>query len=236
MSMHCSDKTGKRRRRECGYLWFSRVWMCLLISSFIWTHCLLFENGSARRGIFPPLPIPLVTSVARIYSCSLQDQKKFQEQFSKDQEPFGASPSPARQPSTKKVVGPGRANGGANGSSSRRLSLNAHQNGSRSINRDGKRDTRPVAPVNYVAMSKEDAASHISGTDTLPATPWVFKSKIGGYIFICIICCLDTGVVMILVSDLRVETDCMRCLFHIEARLTRSSFNSNWYLINFNAS
>ncbi|XP_057765575.1 65-kDa microtubule-associated protein 1 [Salvia miltiorrhiza] len=100
----------------------------------------------------------------------MRDQKKFHEQFSKDQEAFGATPSPARPLSTKKVVGP-RANGGANGSSGRRLSLNSHQNGSRSINRDGKRDTRPVAPVNYVAMSKEDAASHISGTDTLPATP-----------------------------------------------------------------
>ncbi|XP_020553950.1 65-kDa microtubule-associated protein 1 [Sesamum indicum] len=101
----------------------------------------------------------------------LRDQKKFHEQMSKEQESmFGATPSPARQPSTKKVVGP-RANGSANGSSSRRLSLNAHQNGSRSINRDGKRENRPVAPVNYVAISKEDAASHISGTEHLPSTP-----------------------------------------------------------------
>lgn len=89
--------------------------------------------------------------------------------MSKEQEAiFGATPSPARQLSTKKVVGP-RANGGTNGTASRRLSLNAHQNGSRSINRDGK--TRPVAPVNYVAISKEDAASHISGTEHIPSTP-----------------------------------------------------------------
>ncbi|KAL1556242.1 65-kDa microtubule-associated protein 1-like [Salvia divinorum] len=100
----------------------------------------------------------------------MRDQKKSHEQFSKDPDAFSATPSPARQPSTKKVVGP-RANGGANGSSSRRHSLNSHQNGSRSINRDGKRETRQVTPVNYVAMSKEDAGSHISGTDTLPATP-----------------------------------------------------------------
>ncbi|KAG8386081.1 hypothetical protein BUALT_Bualt03G0111800 [Buddleja alternifolia] len=104
----------------------------------------------------------------------MRDQKKFHEQFSKEQETaFGSTPSPARQPSTKKVVGP-RANGGANGSTSRRLSLNAHQNGSRSINRDGRRDSRdsrPIAPVNYVAISKEDAASHISGTEPLPSTP-----------------------------------------------------------------
>ncbi|XP_047982398.1 65-kDa microtubule-associated protein 1-like [Salvia hispanica] len=100
----------------------------------------------------------------------MRDQKKSHEQFTKDPEAFSTTPSPARQPSTKKAVGP-RANGSANGSSTRRHSLNSHQNGSRSINRDGKRDTRQVTPVNYVAMSKEDAASHISGTDTLPATP-----------------------------------------------------------------
>ncbi|KAL0406962.1 UNVERIFIED_CONTAM: microtubule-associated protein 1 [Sesamum latifolium] len=101
----------------------------------------------------------------------LRDQKKLHEQLNKEPDsPFGSTPSPARQPSTKKVVGP-RANGGANGSTSRRLSLNAHQNGSRSVNKDGRRDSRPGAPVNYVAMSKEDAASHVSGTEPLPNTP-----------------------------------------------------------------
>lgn len=68
-------------------------------------------------------------------------------------------------------MGP-RANGGANGTPNRRLSLNAHQNGSRSTMKDGKRDnTRPAAPVNYVAISKEDAASHVSGSDPVPASP-----------------------------------------------------------------
>lgn len=105
----------------------------------------------------------------------MQDQKKFHEQLNTEQEAiFGSrpSPSPARASlGTKKVVGP-RANGGANGTP-RRLSMNPHQNGSRSINRDGKRDsnTRPVAPVNYVAISKEDAASHISAAETVPASP-----------------------------------------------------------------
>lgn len=100
----------------------------------------------------------------------LRDQKKFQELMSKEQESvFGSTPSPRQQPSTKKVVGP-RANGGANGNSNRRLSLNASQNG-RSVNKDGKRETRPVAPVNYVAISKEDASSHISGTEPIPSTP-----------------------------------------------------------------
>ncbi|KAL3851172.1 hypothetical protein ACJIZ3_013054 [Penstemon smallii] len=91
----------------------------------------------------------------------LKDHKKFQEQLSKE---VPLTPSPVRQVSTKKV-----ANGGPNGNTTRRLSLNAHQNGSRS--RDAKRDTRPVAPVNYVADAKEDAASHISGTEPLPSTP-----------------------------------------------------------------
>ncbi|KAK4484790.1 hypothetical protein RD792_007384 [Penstemon davidsonii] len=99
----------------------------------------------------------------------MRDQKKYHEQFNKEQEAmFGATPSPARPVSSKKVGGP-RVNGGANGNSSRRLSLNAHQNGSRSIKRDTM--SRPVAPVNYVAISKEDAASHISGTEPLPNTP-----------------------------------------------------------------
>lgn len=68
------------------------------------------------------------------------------------------------------MAGP-RANGsGANGTPIKRLSLN--QNGSRSINRDGKRDnnTKPIAPVNYVAMSKEDDASPISGAEP-PVSP-----------------------------------------------------------------
>lgn len=67
-----------------------------------------------------------------------------------------------------------RTNGGANGTPSRRLSLNAHQNGARSTTKDGKRDnTRPVAPVNYVAISKDDDASYVSGTegDPVPASP-----------------------------------------------------------------
>ncbi|KOM51954.1 hypothetical protein LR48_Vigan09g061300 [Vigna angularis] len=96
------------------------------------------------------------------------DQKKYYEQQTTDQESvFGSRPSPARPLGNKKVVGP-RPNGTPN----RRLSLNAHQNGSRSTAKDGKRDnTRPVAPLNYVSMSKEDAASHVSGTEPVPTSP-----------------------------------------------------------------
>ncbi|KAK6229780.1 hypothetical protein SCA6_018731 [Theobroma cacao] len=102
----------------------------------------------------------------------LRDQKKYHEQQNTEQEAiFGSRPSPARPANTKKVVGP-RANGGANGTPSRRLSLNPNQNGSRSGGKDGKRDSmRLVAPANYVAISKEDAASHVSGTDPVPASP-----------------------------------------------------------------
>lgn len=99
----------------------------------------------------------------------MRDQKKFHEQLNTEQEAiFGSRPSPARPlSSSKKVVGP-RVNGGAaNGTPNRRLSLN--QNGARS----GKRDSgaRPIAPSNYVAISKEDAASHVSGTEPSPNTP-----------------------------------------------------------------
>ncbi|XP_030444273.2 65-kDa microtubule-associated protein 1 isoform X2 [Syzygium oleosum] len=102
----------------------------------------------------------------------LRDQKKFQDQQSTEQEAmFGSRSSPAKSTSGKKAVG-GRANGGTNGTPGRRLSLNASQNGSRSINKDGKRDnTRPVAPVNYVAVSKEDAASHVSSTEPVLVSP-----------------------------------------------------------------
>uniref|UniRef100_A0A5B7AJL9 Putative microtubule-associated protein 1-like n=1 Tax=Davidia involucrata TaxID=16924 RepID=A0A5B7AJL9_DAVIN len=101
----------------------------------------------------------------------MKDQKKFHEQLSTEQESiFGSRASPGRPLGTKKVVGP-RANGGANGTPSRRLSLNAHQNGARSTNKDGRRDSRSAAPVNYVAISKEDAASHISGTEPVPTSP-----------------------------------------------------------------
>ncbi|KAI4388383.1 hypothetical protein MLD38_000716 [Melastoma candidum] len=98
----------------------------------------------------------------------LRDQKKFHEQQSTEQEAvFGARPSPARPAIAKKVTGP-RANGGANGTPGRRLSL---QNGSRSAAKDGKRDSRLSAPANYVAMAKEDATSHVSGTEPIPASP-----------------------------------------------------------------
>ncbi|XP_073039466.1 65-kDa microtubule-associated protein 1-like [Primulina eburnea] len=93
----------------------------------------------------------------------LRDQKKFGKQPNTEQETvLGSTPTPARQLTTKKVVAPR-----VNGATGRRLSLNTNQNGSQSVNRDGKRDTRPIAPVNYVAISKED----VPGTEHIPSTP-----------------------------------------------------------------
>ncbi|XP_058070789.1 65-kDa microtubule-associated protein 1-like [Magnolia sinica] len=106
----------------------------------------------------------------------MRDQKRFHEQLNTEQEAiFGARPSPNRPLGPKKVLGP-RANGGAsNGTPNRRLSLNANQNGSNGVrsSKDGKRDNnnRPTAPVNYVAIAKEDAESHVSGNDQSPASP-----------------------------------------------------------------
>ncbi|KAK8527173.1 hypothetical protein V6N12_054397 [Hibiscus sabdariffa] len=103
----------------------------------------------------------------------LKDQKKFSEPQNTEQEAtFSSRPSPARASGTKKVAGP-RANGGSNGTPpSRRSSLNASQNGSRSGSKDGRRDSMKLAsPSNYVAISKEDAVSHVSGTDPVPASP-----------------------------------------------------------------
>lgn len=100
------------------------------------------------------------------YQCLfsfIQDHKKLGEQSNKEQETvFGSTPTPARQLTTKKVVAPR-----ANGATGRRLSLNTNQNGSQSVNRDGKRDTRPIAVVNYVTISKED----VPGIEHIPSTP-----------------------------------------------------------------
>ncbi|XP_057529530.1 65-kDa microtubule-associated protein 1 isoform X2 [Amaranthus tricolor] len=97
----------------------------------------------------------------------LRDHKKYQDQMPTDHETaFSSRPSPVR-PNSANKKGP-RVNGSSNGTPSRRLSLNSHQNGNRS-SKEGK--LRPSAPVNYVAISKDDASSHISTSDTIPATP-----------------------------------------------------------------
>ncbi|ESQ42930.1 hypothetical protein EUTSA_v10013064mg [Eutrema salsugineum] len=107
----------------------------------------------------------------------LREQKKVQEQPHVEQDSaFSTRPSPARPVSAKKPVGARANNGGANGAPNRRLSLNANQNGSRSIAKEGGRReslNRPAAPTNYVAISKEEAASSpVSGAaDQVPASP-----------------------------------------------------------------
>ncbi|OEL21426.1 65-kDa microtubule-associated protein 1, partial [Dichanthelium oligosanthes] len=104
----------------------------------------------------------------------MRDQKKINDQLAAEQEKlFGSKPSPARPQSSRKVAGAPRANGGGgavNGTPVRRLS--ALQSGGRTASRDGRRDAvRPVAPVNYVAIAKEDAASQASSNHTGPSTP-----------------------------------------------------------------
>ncbi|CAM0910033.1 unnamed protein product [Alopecurus aequalis] len=92
----------------------------------------------------------------------MRDQKKINDQLAAEQEKlFGSKPSPGRPQSAKKLPGP-RANGGAvNGTPNRRLSV--LQNGPRSASRDGRRESvRPSAPVNYVAIAKDDVASQAS--------------------------------------------------------------------------
>jgi protein regulator of cytokinesis 1 len=87
------------------------------------------------------------------------------DQLAAEQEKlFGSKPSPARpQSSSRKVAGAriSGVGGAANGTPVRRLS--ALQSGGRTVSRDGRRDaSRPVAPVNYVAIAKEDAVSQAS--------------------------------------------------------------------------
>ncbi|CAH9107715.1 unnamed protein product [Cuscuta epithymum] len=100
----------------------------------------------------------------------LRDQKKVHDQTSKEQE-MATTPSPARQLGAKKVVGPRANENACVATSSRRLSLNSHQNSPRSTTKEGgvKREiAQAVAPVNYVAISKEDAISHISTREPTP--------------------------------------------------------------------
>ncbi|KAF6144956.1 hypothetical protein GIB67_013307 [Kingdonia uniflora] len=103
----------------------------------------------------------------------MKDQKRFQDQVNTDQESvFGSRPTP----SPSRTLGPKKVAPRTNGNGTpRRLSLNSHQgnnNGVRSNTKEGKKDVnRPAAPLNYVSISKEDAASHVSGTESFPVSP-----------------------------------------------------------------
>lgn len=119
----------------------------------------------------------------------LRDQKRLQEQQINEQETlFGSRPSPIKPLSAKKGLSL-RANGNSPAvASNRRLSLGGamlhtgnaefvqRKNGlpSARLGSDGKRDkTRPTAPVNYVALPKEDVTplSSVNGPET--GTPWI---------------------------------------------------------------
>ncbi|KAL5700118.1 hypothetical protein ACHQM5_025607 [Ranunculus cassubicifolius] len=95
----------------------------------------------------------------------MRDQKKFHEQLATEQETlFGSKPTPSKSIGTKKVAGAPRGNG-VNGTP-RRLSMNTNHQQSGT-----KGKSRPMAPVNYVALPKDDAASHVSNSDSIPASP-----------------------------------------------------------------
>ncbi|CAN7078583.1 unnamed protein product, partial [Brassica oleracea var. botrytis] len=83
-----------------------------------------------------------------MFCLNQQEQKKVQEQPHVEQDTaFSTRPSPARPVSAKKPVGARASNGGANGTPNRRLSLNANQNGSRSVAKEGGRSVCNFAIV-----------------------------------------------------------------------------------------
>ncbi|KAK3129064.1 hypothetical protein QOZ80_6BG0470980 [Eleusine coracana subsp. coracana] len=120
----------------------------------------------------------------------MREQKKYMEQpIHTDHEgPFGSrvTVSPNRPVSSKKVLGP-KSNGVSNGTPpNRRLSVSGIQNGGHGVKsggKDSKKDSAKTAspvnanvaasPVNAnaAAAPKEDATSHVSGTDPAPNTP-----------------------------------------------------------------
>ncbi|KAG8075768.1 hypothetical protein GUJ93_ZPchr0006g45060 [Zizania palustris] len=108
----------------------------------------------------------------------MREQKRYvEQQLNTDHEgPFGSRVSPNRPASAKKVPGT-KSNGGSNGTPpNRRLSISGQQNGghaARSGGKDGKRDSanKTASPGNAASAAKEDACSHISGTDLVPSTP-----------------------------------------------------------------
>ncbi|KAE8787484.1 65-kDa microtubule-associated protein 1-like [Hordeum vulgare] len=105
----------------------------------------------------------------------MKEQKRYVEQkLNTDHEgPFGSRVSPNRPATAKKLPGPKSNGTSMNGTPpSRRLSISGQQNG-RFGGKDSKRDsaTKAVSSPGNGAAAKEDASSHISGTDLAPTTP-----------------------------------------------------------------
>ncbi|XP_020091265.1 65-kDa microtubule-associated protein 1-like [Ananas comosus] len=99
----------------------------------------------------------------------MRDQKRFSEQQTTPEQ------SVSRPLAPKKVSTP-RSNGSpSNGTPTRRLSLNSHQNGSNGVRpatKEGKRENaRLSAPPNHAAAAKEETASPAAGNDSIPTTP-----------------------------------------------------------------
>ncbi|KAH0914146.1 hypothetical protein HID58_028592, partial [Brassica napus] len=84
----------------------------------------------------------------------LREQKKVQEQPHVEQDTaFSTRPSPARPVSAKKLVGARASNGAANGTPNRHLSLNANQNGSRSVAKEEGKSVCNFAIKRYKGTS-----------------------------------------------------------------------------------
>lgn len=121
----------------------------------------------------------------------VQDQKKIQEQLITEQETlFGSKPSPGKTTlSSKKANGGSRPSvGGAGSQPNRRLSMGnalmqpvtpelsrtngvatySRLGGASTVGRDTKRERpRPAAPLNYVALNKDDTTGLPSAGDQL---------------------------------------------------------------------
>eukprot|EP01018_Ginkgo_biloba_P006073 Gb_25382 [translate_table: standard] len=103
----------------------------------------------------------------------LRDQKRLQEQLATEQETlFGSRPSPGRPLASKKTLGQrGNGNNVTGTPSNRRLSVTPVRQGV-SASKDGKREhSKPLLPVNYVALSKDDSASQVSENDSTASSP-----------------------------------------------------------------
>ncbi|CAN6925181.1 unnamed protein product, partial [Brassica oleracea] len=126
-----------------------------------WTNWLLRpELGKRNTTCLLHTMVPLLAMLDEyvnmtcnkpMFCLNKQEQKKVQEQPHVEQDTaFSTRPSPARPVSAKKPVGARASNGGANGTPNRRLSLNANQNGSRSVVKEGGRSKRYKGTSNSI--------------------------------------------------------------------------------------
>ncbi|KAG5090948.1 hypothetical protein JHK82_049726 [Glycine max] len=100
----------------------------------------------------------------------MRDQKKYQELQNIDQEfGFGLRPSPEGHLATKRLLVLAQMEVQMVLLGSYLLMLiKMEASPQQKMEKD---NNRLVAPLNYVSISKEDAASHVSGTELVPMSP-----------------------------------------------------------------